>query len=439
MPVSAGGAGGQRRKWVLTISGGEDPVFVTGRDRAGTIAGSGGQEHSPVAAQALLKLLQATALASTGRGWRDVLYTGFIGALCTSSAAVFVFFAAMYGTVLLRAGKSVVYVASSTSFFGLQIVLMWLSLMICYVAGRRPCGKLLLTIGNLTKRNVLHGSAISAKRMRKCLNWLLCAAIGLIGLTFGIAFRTIYLKELCSTFSANCVGTLIYGLLLWMFFFSAYLIPFKLSFASLHISNGFSAINLELKAVVDGDRPPDLLELRRLRSLQDELSRSFTLLINTMSAELITLMFSGILQLVALLMQLIGSVEAGEFVYLVELLLMYLSGAALAVALPCEMTQRVLNAVSETRDLLLRSEWQRDDLFQELTLFRETVSRDLNTLGDLGLFRLQRSTLLAIAATILTYVVVLVQFFVGEMPTLSLTTTEQPGNDWLTAVPRAYA
>ena len=81
------------------------------------------------------------------------------------------------------------------------------------------------------------------------------------------------------------------------------------------------------------------------------------------------------------------------------------------------MTQRVLNVVGETRDLLLRSEWQRPELAPELSLFRETVGRDLATLGDLGLFRLQRPTLLAVAATVLTYVIVLAQFFVTELTT----------------------
>ena len=424
MSVSASGADVQRRKRTV-ISGGEDPVSVTGRDRDGTVARSGGQERSPTAAQTLLRLLQTTGLASTGRGWRDVLYIGFIGVLCTVAAVMFVWSCVTAGIILLRAGKSLVYIASYTAFFGLQFALMWLSLMICFVVGRRQSGTLLLTIGTLMERNVLHGSAVSTKRMRRHLNWLLCAVVGLMGLTFAMAFRTLPLDLLCSVPSTTCMLTLISGLLLWFFFFSGYLIPFKLTFASLQISIGFSAINSELQTVVDGDRPPDLIELRRLRSLQDELSRTFTQLINTMSTELITVMLSGILQLVALLMMLVGAVEAGEILDFVEVMLMYLAGAALAVALPCEMTQRVLNAVSETRDLLLRSEWQRAEMLQELTLFRETINRDLDTLGDLGLFRLQRSTLLAVAATILTYVVVLVQFFVGEMPARSLTTAGQ--------------
>ena len=57
------------------------------------------------------------------------------------------------------------------------------------------------------------------------------------------------------------------------------------------------------------------------------------------------------------------------------------------------------------------------ELRYELGLFRETVSRDLDTLGDLGMVRLQRSTVLSIATTILTYIIILLQFFVTELST----------------------
>ena len=427
MAVSAMDSAGEQVKWA-TGSSGEDLAAVVGPGRdVGPTARSGGQQGSTLAARrsgvqqgstlaarALLRLLRVTAVTGSDRGWSDVLYTSFVGVLSTASATMFVWGNATYGLTLLRVGKSIVYVASLTAFFGLQYVLMWLSLMSCFVAGRRPYGRLLLTIGKLMERNGLHESAVVSKKLRNRFNWLLRAVVGLMVLTFAMAFRTTLLIRSCSTVAYNCLFAAVYGLLLGLFFFSAYLIPFKLVFASLQISAGFSTINLELKAVVDGERPPDLRELCRLRSLQDDLSRTFARLTADMSAELMTLMLSGTLQMIAILMQLIAAAEAGHLASVGVLLSLYLCGAAVAVVLPCETTQWVLNAVGETRDLLLRAEWQRPELFQELCLFRETVGRDLDTLGDLGLFRLQRPTLLAIAATILTYVIVLVQFFVTE-------------------------
>ena len=398
-----------------------DPTVTVrwGQDRteSGPTSQSTGSEDTPASARTLLRLLQATALASSGHGWKDVLYTVFVGALITAGSATFVFADVAYGLILLRTGRSLVYIASLTAFFGVQFVLMWLSLMTCFVASRRPYGELLLTIGNLLQSKVLQGYGVSARRLRKRFNWLLCAVIGLMIITCGMATRGMPWMQFCNTFSVYCLVAVVFGLLFWLFCFSAFLISFKLVFAALQISTGFSAINLELQAVIDGDRLPDRQELCQLRSLQDQLSRAFTRLTGVMAPELVMLMLSGTLQLIAILMLLIGTVEAGEFVKYAEVMLMYLFGATVAVAVPCEMTQRVLNVVGETRDLLLRSEWQRPELAPELSLFRETVGRDLATLGDLGLFRLQRPTLLAVAATVLTYVIVLAQFFVTELTT----------------------
>ena len=166
--------------------------------------------------------------------------------------------------------------------------------------------------------------------------------------------------------------------------------------------------------MADGERAPDLLELQALRSLQDDLSRAFARLMDVMNPELTILMSSGTLQLIALTMLAIGMFQTGDL-ETIDLVVMYVLCALVVLVVPCEVAQAVLSAVGETRDQLLRPRWHRPELFQELSLFRDTVHRDLDTLGDLGLFRLQRSTILAIAATVLTYVIILVQFFVTEL------------------------
>ena len=63
------------------------------------------------------------------------------------------------------------------------------------------------------------------------------------------------------------------------------------------------------------------------------------------------------------------------------------------------------------------SEESRQEPRHELVLFRETVGRDLDTLGDLGMIRLQSSIVPSILATILTYVIILIQFFLTELTT----------------------
>ncbi|KAF0308036.1 hypothetical protein FJT64_020688 [Amphibalanus amphitrite] len=190
------------------------------------------------------------------------------------------------------------------------------------------------------------------------------------------------------------------------------MIGLKMAFAAVQISAGLSAIGARLRAVADGERPATHSELHTLRTVQDDLSRAFARLTDVMCPELILFMLSGLLQLIALVMLTIGSVQSGTAGNHAASIVSYALGAAVAVALPCELSQLVLSAVGETRDLLLRPRWQRPELFQLLCLFRETVGRDLTALGDLGLFRLQRSTLLALAATVLTYVIVLFQFYI---------------------------
>ena len=166
------------RDQMSSVSSGKDSAATVGNDHGGTRPGSaprcGVQDGTSKSAKALRSLLQATALCSCKSGWRDVFYTGLAGVLCTASAGMLVLTTVTYGPMLMRAGKPLVYIVSFTEFLGIQFVVMWLSLMICFVVSRRPYGELLLTIGNLKERNVLLASAsASANRLGKRLNWLL--------------------------------------------------------------------------------------------------------------------------------------------------------------------------------------------------------------------------------------------------------------------------
>ncbi|XP_037091148.1 probable serine/threonine-protein kinase SIK1B [Pollicipes pollicipes] len=85
-----------------------------------------------------------------------------------------------------------------------------------------------------------------------------------------------------------------------------------------------------------------------------------------------------------------------------------LANTAVALAAPCEASHRGLNLVRESLNLLLEVEWRRPELGAPATLVRKTMRCHLDALGDLGLFRLQRSTLLSITSTIMTYMIVMV-------------------------------
>ena len=95
--------------------------------------------------------------------------------------------------------------------------------------------------------------------------------------------------------------------------------------------------------------------------------------------------------------------------------LRYFPIVLITVAGPCETCQLILNSLGRWRSLLLRLEWQRrPQLSEELALLHRSATQDLGELGDLGLFRLRRSTLLSILSTVITYIIVMAQFQMSE-------------------------
>ncbi|KAF0288147.1 hypothetical protein FJT64_013463 [Amphibalanus amphitrite] len=248
------------------------------------------------------------------------------------------------------------------------------------------------------------------------MSLLLGAVAALLVFTCARSFYSVLIDDMCRyTSKSGCTMNVSLAVIYWEFSFTVFMIPFKFVFAGLQVLSGFWTINSELRAVVSEVHPPSRFQLRQLVSLQDDLSRAFRRLTDCMSAELVTLTAFGTLTQVCVWLLFITGAHLGGLARLGPAVGMYLAGAALTLTVPCEMTQRVLSAVAETRDLLLRPQWRRPELHRELSWFGDTVRRDLDTLGELGLFRLQRSTLLAISATILTYVIVLVQFYLTEV------------------------
>ncbi|KAF0287060.1 hypothetical protein FJT64_014467 [Amphibalanus amphitrite] len=142
----------------------------------------------------------------------------------------------------------------------------------------------------------------------------------------------------------------------------------------------------------------------------DHLSALFAGLTGVMTSELTAAMVYGTVSNVSMWLLFVLSVQQGSLAPYLTMISLYVVGSLVTIVLPCEVTQRALAAVGDTRDLLLAAERRQPQLSQQLGLFRETVGRDLERLGELGLFRMERSTLLSVTATVLTYVIVLVQF-----------------------------
>ncbi|KAF0288802.1 hypothetical protein FJT64_012831 [Amphibalanus amphitrite] len=86
---------------------------------------------------------------------------------------------------------------------------------------------------------------------------------------------------------------------------------------------------------------------------------------------------------------------------------------------PCEASQQLVSAAGRRWALLLSLERRHPALAAEAGLQREEAGRQLETIGELGLFRLRRSTLLSLVSTVLTYIIVVAQFQSAEIPTAS--------------------
>ena len=492
---------------------------------AGAESGAGPRSGDSASDRALLRLLRLTALSSTD-SCRDRLYTLLVSTLQTMGAAMNVFICITMGSAHLAAGGSLVYAASVSAFFGLIFVMLWVALAWCLLRGCRSHGALMVTVASLLERvDLLQGSVRSARRLRRVSRLLLATAVLLLITTGAIPAYSMLSSTECSTVSRQCLQWLGYVALAWLFLFSVYMVPIKFVLTAFHITSGFWAINLELRAALRGRRCTDYLTIHQLRELHDALSRAFSCLGSISAGEITTLLLSGVTQLVCLAMMLVTGWQTGTLWYNGPYTALYTCGTVITVLLPCEISQRTLDAVRETRDLLLRPEWRpsrrlhmlpdyqrwepaegpteghteghseghaegptegsaeeqtgkgrqrlqhklrqdlardfpaemhrgglpegpskglyeelSDGLYEELSkgmsaglskgpdesvqelryelgLFRETVSRDLDTLGDLGMVRLQRSTVLSIATTILTYIIILLQFFVTELST----------------------
>ncbi|KAF0287381.1 hypothetical protein FJT64_014178 [Amphibalanus amphitrite] len=147
---------------------------------------------------------------------------------------------------------------------------------------------------------------------------------------------------------------------------------------------------------------------------QASICASFTQMTDGMTPELIACMFYGLIAQVSSFLLIVGIVQEGGGWEQTPMILLRLWGAVVTVVVPCEVGQKMLNQVSAIRDWLL--ELPPADLAtnQEVLLHLEATRRDLDRLGDLSLYRLRRSTVLAITSAVITYIIVFLQFQVSE-------------------------
>ena len=381
------------------------------------VVARGPLRHS-AAARVFLRVLQLCALTGAG-GRAHQLYAACVFLLTTTGAAFSVYWIVWRGLLLVET-EGVVGAAARCGMFGLSEVLMWAPSVPCVCGGRRRYGAVLLTLERCLSPLVGRpGYRRPELSLRVQVNWLLAVAAGLTLFTAANSMQFLLGAYQGINFGPLSVSTAgVMGLAASFFAYATHfhLVSLKFVFAGAHVTTGFRFINQQLQTSIEGKAQLTPSALQELLALHDRLSHAFTSLTSSMYYELFIGMSYGTVSNISMWLLLILTIPSGTLWQHALMISQYVVGAGVAVVLPCELTQRALAAVGETRDLLLTAERRQPQLSQQLGLFRETVGRDLQTFGDLGLFRLRRSTLLSITATVLTYIIVMVQFYGAAGP-----------------------
>ena len=360
----------------------------------------------PQPAGALLRLLQAAAV-SARPGWPHLLYAWLLHVLHTFSASLPAVSSLRHGLRLLESGQPAVRAVADSSFFGLTFALRWLTLTTTLLWGRRrfaaELDQVLVCLQQISGAGP-PGLTAPLRRTRRLAAALWLVMIGLaVGAAWAIRNYTPFSSQTWSGLLLSWLARLGYVVVVCCF----QLVSVKFLFVGQLISAGLETVNAELGALADGERPAERWQLERLTEIRGRLTGSFTRLTDHMRAELMLSMSAGVLLLVCLFPMPFWSDEAYA---LMVTMLLYTTSMIVTLAGPCEAGQQVLQVTAASRRLLLQLESRCPQLAQQAALAREAAGQDLESLGDLGLYRLQRSTLLSLVSTILTYVIVMLQF-----------------------------
>ena len=177
---------------------------------------------------------------------------------------------------------------------------------------------------------------------------------------------------------------------------------------------GFETINAEIRAMANGGRPVNWVTLRRLKLCQAKLSLGFSTVTDRLRPELISSTLYGTLAQVVAIFLVIAAIQEGNLVRQLWGTSLFLVPAVIFTLVPSWSCQTVLDVSEETRAALLTLEPRDAAADRQVTAFLAAVQRDLETFGDLRCFRLQLSTILGTTSTVLTYIIIMVQFQISE-------------------------
>ena len=375
-------------------------------------------------ARALMLLFRVSALCG-GPGWRPLLYAAAIYALNSLSASLTTLKHVTVGLRLLRAGSGLMRAALTSYGFGTIVAACWATLTVTFVRGRRRCAALMARLPLL-----LHEEAhllrlwAPERAARSQTGWWLWLVVVLPPVaTVSLSFTDAALYNSCVTTpdAAECTTAALRRLAFTATFATFQLVPVKFLFVAKQLEGGLDALNAGLSAILS--EPAHLIgdHLRHLHAFQKLLSSGLAEMVTAMGAELVMAMLYGVIIQVSLFLVLANAMQFGTGTFALLLSAVLFVGASVCLVAPCEACQRLLGRLERCAHLLLQLEERcPPQLRHDLGLMQKRAARDTDCLGDLGLFRLRRSTLLSILSTILTYIIVMVQFHISETDAVDL-------------------
>ena len=377
----------------------------------------------------LIHVLRVTAQTG-GDGWGSRVYA----TLFFVAVSVFCLMGGWgyftIGKQMLTDGGGFFQSLLQTYFFGLTFVLMWFTLAVTFFLGRRRTAASLKDAMDMLKdiSNLSSFPLQYAKNNRRLIGMLviilLIAAFGLASyiIVNGAEFKCPLSARYCNLLAVFTTS------MLTLVFASFLMITFKFAlFCSLFVC-GIDTVTAELRALADSGRPVRCTALRPLRLCQGRLSRRFSELTDRLRPELISSVLYGTLSQVIVIFLLIGGQQRDSGLNSVWGANLFLVPAVVSTLVPCCACQAVLDATERTRAALLQLEPPEEAAAdRQLAAHLASVQRDLDTFGDLGLFRLQVSTILGNVATVLTYIIIMVQFQMSESGCGD--TVQQPANN----------
>ncbi|KAF0298824.1 hypothetical protein FJT64_003825 [Amphibalanus amphitrite] len=385
-----------------------------GRWAVGPMEQSAAPSGWPSAAdRALVALLRAGAQSGSSR-WPARLYAVLLYTPLAAVTVVNVRQVVQIGVNALAAGQTLMQAAFSSYFFGTMQALMLPPLVASLLGGRSRYLALLDTVRAVMDE--LAGS-VDVKASHQTLTrrvWILLTAqimqILLIPCMLYLPFKA-SINAACSHNAIACITMVGMSAMIAILQMCLFMIPTKFLYMTMVLGSGYSALNAELQSLAGGGELRHWGALARLRPLQDRLSGAFRRLVDDMAHELTLAMVTGVFNLVISLLVLFQAASSSALL-LAQLPILFnvLVTAGLLIALPCEAGQQMLALAAATRDWLLRLRWESARVGQEVSALLEAARRDLEQLGDLGYYRLQRSTMVGVMSTIVTYVIVFVQF-----------------------------